>query len=672
MTEDMSDEGAGGRDGRSAPAAGRHDPPAWFDELRSALVYADHVVLFGNTRDIFPMNSNRPGDGPSWAFLPLEPTLWHLLTQFGVRVLLCHDPLNGLQPFGRIEPALELSLANAGLAAATADGSLPALAAAYGALARFQDVPAALLVSDASRLHGRSAREREDFFVSVDRATRARSAGDAPIVPGPPAIWVVDHPADLPDWFVLGNDALREVQVELPNLEDRFLFARHMAGAVGLASDRLSGEEGRLLQEFALDCEGETLVAMGSILKVARAGGIDIAHLLDAVRTYRTGIRRNPWTSPVLHDRIREARTILDARVRGQPHAVDKTLDILARSIMGLSGIQSGARHTRPRGVLFFVGPTGVGKTEMAKAVTELLFGDETACHRFDMSEFMEESSVSRLIGAPPGHPGHERGGELINAAHRRPFSVFLFDEIEKAHPRVLDIFLQILDEGRLTDSRGATAHFSEALIVFTSNIGITQGARETNMGMTVLPSDSHAQLEVKIGRAVQDHFRIDLQRPELVNRIGQNIVVFDFLTPASVAQIFDAIVARVLDTVQAEHGTAVALSATARDDLKTLCTSDYFDGGRGVGNRIETHLINPLSRAMFDMGPCATIAIDAVVEEDGKTRLVLREAASSRGSDPQAKPSMQARPAAWPHRVTLPRDHVAQQRRPVIRSDRR
>jgi ATP-dependent Clp protease ATP-binding subunit ClpB len=214
----------------------------------------------------------------------------------------------------------------------------------------------------------------------------------------------------------------------------------------------------------------------------------------------------------VLFARVKEARTLLEARIKGQPHAIEKTLDILARSIMGLSGSQSGPRHQKPRGVLFFAGPTGVGKTELAKAVTELLFGDEAACQRFDMSEFMEEASISRLIGAPPGHPGHERGGELVNAAHRRPFSVFLFDEIEKAHPRILDMFLQILDEGRLTDARGATAHFSQALIIFTSNIGVAQGARTTNMGLSVLPSDTHDEL----------HGQGDLRRPRLLPHDAQ------------------------------------------------------------------------------------------------------------------------------------------------------
>ncbi|NNK78460.1 MAG: ATP-dependent Clp protease ATP-binding subunit, partial [Litoreibacter sp.] len=414
-------------------------------------------------------------------------------------------------------------------------------------------------------------------------------------------IWLVDHVTDLPDWFVFGNDLLRDIHVELPNLEDRFLYARHLDGERAAAPGTAQELDTERLQHFAIECDGETLVAMRSIMGVAREEGIESEHLSDAIRVYRTGMRRNPWASRVLRDRLKDSGKILNRRIKGQDHALERTMDILARSAMGLSSAQTGSSQKRPRGVMFLAGPTGVGKTEMAKAVTELLFGDDGACHRFDMSEFMEENSIARLLGAPPGQPGHERGGELVNAAHRRPFSVFLFDEVEKAHPRILDIFLQVLDEGRLTDARGSSAYFSEALIIFTSNIGIMTKTTTTNQGMSALPSDTHKELERKINKSVEMHFRNELQRPELLNRIGQNIVVFDFLSGEAAYLIFEAMLERVLTTINRERGIVVELSPEAHEALRHVCTSDFFQGGRGIGNRIEENFINPLARALFD-----------------------------------------------------------------------
>lgn len=595
--------------------------PAWFDEFSSALVYASHLLCVGNVRDLFP-----DPDGDAGSFQSFEETVRRLLARRGVRALLLHDPVLGLRLHPRCDRRLGAALAQAGLEPGRPAASLSELAEIQRKLAAFGDFPVALLLDYASQLADPADRALTDFFVGVDRATRLapprRPPSEAGAPPRNPTIWIADKAGDLPDWFAIGNAHLREISVELPDLEDRFAFAERIGAGLGRGIVPAERDAAELLQRFALECDGETLQTMRQIARVAQAEGHGLGGLSDAVRTYRTGLRRNPWTSPILRARIGSAPERLGARILGQPHAIDKTLDILARSIMGLSGAQDGRRFRRPRGVLFFAGPTGVGKTELAKAVTELLFGDDAACHRFDMSEFMEEASVTRLIGAPPGQPGHDRGGELVNAVHRRPFSVFLFDEIEKAHPRILDIFLQILDEGRLTDARGATGHFSETLIIFTSNIGMLGSARETNMGIEALPSDAYRQLDDKITRAVHEHFRYDLRRPELINRIGQNIVVFDFLRYDSIARIFDAVLERVIATVAAEHGLNVTLSAAARETLKELCTHDVFDGGRGVGNRIETHLVNPLARAIFDGGFESGLRIEAISNGGARTRL--------------------------------------------------
>ncbi|KUJ85481.1 hypothetical protein AVO45_00325 [Ruegeria marisrubri] len=610
-------------------------PPSWFEELSSSLVYSDHLVLSGNIHDLYPSPS---AQGP--AFLEFETTLWELLRAGGCQALLKYDPVSGLRIHQSAGGGEEDALKRAGLPFGKSTVSLSELSDAQAAVADFSEFPVALLLDYASHFHGPDRASLDDFLVAIDSTSRARR-GAAAEGRVNPTVWLVDHPADLPDWFVLNNACLREIQLELPNLEDRFRFGRYLAKNLGWLDEVPSADQERFLQQFALECDGRPLLAMQSIAKVAQAEGYGLTHISDAVRVFRTGTRRNPWTSPVLRQRMKNASAILESRIKGQPHALDKALDILARSILGLSGAQSGAMHTRPRGALFLVGPTGVGKTELAKAITELLFGDETACHRFDMSEFMEENSVARLIGAPPGHLGHEKGGQLINAANRRPFSVFLFDEVEKAHPRVLDLFLQILDEGRLTDSRGSTAYFSEALIIFTSNIGMIHGSRATNMGMNVLPSDSYFELSLKIRRAVEEHFRNDLKRPELLNRIGQNVVAFDFLKPDGMGQIFDAILEKVLKAVKAEHGISVTLGSEVRDTLKLLCTQDVFDGGRGIANRIETHFINPLARQLFLRGAVEDLVVSGIETSDDKTDLVVQyETTASETKDSAGAPS--------------------------------
>ncbi|MFY0692602.1 MAG: ATP-dependent Clp protease ATP-binding subunit [Paracoccaceae bacterium] len=569
-----------------------HDPPAWFDEFSSSMHYASHLALSGNIRDLFPTWT-----AEATSFVHLDQILERLLARQGVGTVVRYDPVGGLRVGGDNAEAISERLTAARVPMGTSDLSLAQLAQAFRALSASAEIPVALIVDYASHLAAATETEREAFFVQIDRQTRRQADKNPKFV----TIWLVDHVTDLPDWFAFGNDLLRDIHVELPNLEDRFLYALHLSNAQATDPETTPALDTERLQHFAIECDGETLIAMRSIMGVARAEGITIENISDAIRVYRTGMRRNPWASHVLRDRLKNSAKILNRRIKGQDHALDRCMDILARSAMGLSSAQTGSRQKRPRGVMFLAGPTGVGKTEMAKAVTELLFGDDAACHRFDMSEFMEENAITRLLGAPPGHPGHERGGELVNAAHRRPFSVFLFDEVEKAHPRILDIFLQVLDEGRLTDARGASAYFSEALIIFTSNIGIMTKSTTTNQGMSALPSDSHKELERKISKSVEMHFRNELQRPELLNRIGQNIVVFDFLSGEAAYLIFESMMERVVATIKRERGIDVELTPEAHEALRRVCTSDFFQGGRGIGNRIEENFINPLARALFD-----------------------------------------------------------------------
>ena len=346
----------------------------------------------------------------------------------------------------------------------------------------------------------------------------------------------------------------------------------------------------------------------------------------DAVRAYKVGAAENPWKKDYLRERIAGALPFIESRVRGQRAAVTKTIDILMRSAMGLTGAQTRSTGNRPRGVLFFAGPTGVGKTELAKTLTELVFGDERAYVRFDMSEFAEEHTGARLLGAPPGYIGYDAGGELTNAVREKPFSVVLFDEIEKAHPRILDKFLQILEDGRLTDGRGETAYFSEAILVFTSNLGITVEDEHGRRVQNVAQDDPHDVVEARVRGAIQDYFKFRLSRPEILNRIGDNIVVYGFITPAVAAQIFDGMLQNVATRVRNEHKVELDLPDDVRARLRDACIRDLGNGGRGIGNRLESLFVNPLSRALFrfPLTGRSSVTVRDVVEDANRVTTVV------------------------------------------------
>ncbi len=407
-------------------------------------------------------------------------------------------------------------------------------------------------------------------------------------------IWMLKGTARLPAWYGHGNELFRQLDISLPDRLHRLKAAK----TLGLDVPE------QQLAAFVDSTRGFSILAMQQTARIAKdVHGAALGDSLEgAVQTYRLGVLNNPWQQPHLRESLRSAEATLSSRVIGQPHAIARSLDIIKRSVLGLTGAHAGVRALRPRGVLFFAGPTGVGKTELAKALTELIFRDETAYIRFDMSEFAAEHSDQRLIGAPPSYIGFEAGGELTNAIRRNPFSLLLFDEIEKAHPRILDKFLQILEDGRLTDGRGETVYFSECLIVFTSNLGVV-ASTEDGTGSILSHSLPFDELRSRVLSAIQNHFIFRLGRPELLNRLGDNIEVFDFIRPEVGRLILDAMLEKIRLRVQAELKWTIDITPSI-GRIRELCLSDLVNGGRGIGNKLETHLVNPLSRLFFDRPP--------------------------------------------------------------------
>jgi len=274
----------------------------------------------------------------------------------------------------------------------------------------------------------------------------------------------------------------------------------------------------------------------------------------------------------------------LRRRVVGQEEAVRAVSNAVRRSRAGLKD------PNRPVGSFIFMGPTGVGKTELARALAEYLFDDEHAMVRIDMSEYMERHAVARLIGAPPGYVGYEEGGQLTEAIRRRPYAVVLFDEIEKAHPEVFNIMLQILDDGRLTDSKGRTVNFKNTVLIMTSNVG-SQYIHEYQQSMK--SPDQEEEMKRKVEEELHRHFR-----PEFINRID-DVIIFQALTLGEIKRIIE-IQLRKLSTLVEERGLSIDISDAAKDHLAHEGYDPAF-GARPLKRAIQRLIIDPLAMRLLE-----------------------------------------------------------------------
>jgi ATP-dependent Clp protease ATP-binding subunit ClpB len=284
-------------------------------------------------------------------------------------------------------------------------------------------------------------------------------------------------------------------------------------------------------------------------------------------------------------ERLLHLETELKKRVIGQDRAIVAVSDAVRRSRSGLQD------PNKPVGSFLFLGTTGVGKTELAKALAELLFDDENAMTRIDMSEYQERHAVSRLVGAPPGYVGYEEGGQLTEAVRRRPYAVILLDEIEKAHPDAFNILLQVLDEGRLTDSKGRVADFKNAIIVMTSN-----------MGSELIEKSFHQEddLDVAMENAQREVLTLMRQsiRPEFINRID-DIIVFNPLTKEDIQEIVSLQIKSLANRLSYQN-----ITIDKTDEALVLLAKKGFDpqyGARPVKRVIQTLVLNELAKKILE-----------------------------------------------------------------------
>jgi len=344
---------------------------------------------------------------------------------------------------------------------------------------------------------------------------------------------------------------------------------------------QLAAAQAAETQDFKLLQDKVTAEEIAEV--VARWTGIPVAKMLEGER-----------------EKLLHMEDDLHRRVVGQDEAVRAVSDAIRRSRAGLSD------PNRPNGSFLFLGPTGVGKTELCKALAEFMFDTTDAMVRIDMSEFMEKHSVSRLVGAPPGYVGYEEGGYLTEAVRRRPYSVILLDEVEKAHPDVFNILLQVLDDGRLTDGQGRTVDFRNTVIVMTSNLGsqMIQDAAENNEGSDA--EEQYTQMKASVMGVVQAHFR-----PEFINRLDE-LVVFRPLDKTQIRAIAKIQLAY-LEKRLAERQLKLEISDAALALLGNVGFDPVY-GARPLKRAIQQQLENPLAREILEgrYAPGAVIKVDA------------------------------------------------------------
>ena len=365
-------------------------------------------------------------------------------------------------------------------------------------------------------------------------------------------------------------------------------------------------------QDFELagslrDREKELLADKEQLEIEIKAKGVD---LFDEVDEEAVADVLSVWTGiPVYKLTEQETAKLLrmedelHKRVIGQEDGIKAVSQAIRRTRAGLKDPK------RPSGSFIFLGPTGVGKTELAKTLAEFLFGDEDSLITLDMSEYQEKHTVSRLVGSPPGYVGYDEGGQLTEAVRRKPFSVVLFDEVEKAHPDVFNTLLQILEEGRLTDSQGRSVDFRNTVLIMTSNLG-TRDLRKANLGFTKNDEAvSYERMKAKVNEALKDHFR-----PEFLNRIDETIV-FHELTQPEIVRMVDLMIRRVRNQLE-EQGMGLELT----DSAKVHLAEKGYDptlGARPLRRAIQRLIEDPLSEELLNKGFYAGHMIIADVAPD-------------------------------------------------------
>ena len=609
------------------------DTPRWIRELHRFIKIKSLLFVHGNILDLVSYPLTKPNGDIYWCESDIGDFLQRYLSNEGYEVVGKFDPIDGLQfATDAVKSQFDTTVSEQRKqeGKAKGEGWASAVRRPSGASDSLADMetavrdintalsnrstPCAFVFNFASRLvvsPDRLSRQEMALFTRLLKATlQSREVINDKGRWNNVVLFVCDKLNDIPAFMYFNNPRTRSIAVEHPSASDRKRFLN--SNYSGFFQDPNSTPNTTpdiipstlqpnddLAGLFSVLTEGFSYYELLSLIGLSQREKIPLDRIQTLCERYKYGVVESDWDK-LDHQRLANAGTLIRERIKGQEPAVIRLLEIVKRAKLGIAAGTS-QKSQRPRGVLFFAGPTGVGKTEMAKGLAELLFGKEERLIRFDMSEYSSAHADQKLLGSPPGYVGYEEGGKLTNAMKEQPYSVLLFDEIEKAHSSIFDKFLQILDDGRLTDGKGETVYFSECIIIFTSNRGTISTLEDGSKGQVVDHTLPYQSLRQVILTAIRDHFNYGLGRPEILNRFGDNFVVFDFIREPHDEAIVQHLLSQLKTTVSEQKGIALEFSSAVKEALSGLAKSYLIHGGRGIRNMFDAALVNPLATLIFD-----------------------------------------------------------------------
>jgi energy-coupling factor transporter ATP-binding protein EcfA2 len=610
----------------------------WILELQRQLRRGKHVVLHGNVRDLVLLQG---------AFQPFSNALDQVLDELGYMLRCQYNLVDGVvfpdHPDLGMRRRFDARIADPDTSAPPPSGGYavpgrqpaavavaeplaqadlpihrrpPYLADPERALGAFRrlltgpdDEPAAVVFDFSDKILTGDQHQPADERRLLVRLGQITSEGRRISRPGPMAgmrnavVLVASNLGQLPAWLYRDHPLFHVISISRPDAQERQEFFRQRYGMFhGGQADARPPEP--VLDELATLTDGLTHWDLEALRLASHHEGLPVTEPRRLVDFFKHGTHEDPWERLSM-DTLQQAEAELRAKVIGQEAAIQAVRDVLVSARGGVQLDGSGRGSVRPKGVLFFVGPTGVGKTELAKALTELIFKDPTAFARFDMSEYAQEHAAERLTGAPPSYVGYEAGGQLTNRMKAKPFSLILFDEIEKAHARIMDKFLQVLDDGRLTDGLGDTVYFSQSIIVFTSNIGSTRILESEGRSLVTSalhPDMSYDDVQRHYREEVKNHF-IRMGRPELLGRIGEeNIVVFDMLRADHVGAIADKFLRAIAASARDKYALTFNFDTSVLDAIREDCRRPEVIqlGGRGIRNFVQSRMLPRINEAVL------------------------------------------------------------------------